>query len=63
MTASTDEAREELRNRLPDVLRIVAGMVGNHNWSPGRPDTVAEAAPGYVIACERVCGYGEDSDA
>lgn len=29
MTASTDEAREELRNRLPDVLRMAAGIAGN----------------------------------
>ena len=68
MTASTDEAREELRNRLPDVLRMAAGIAGNPEWflnatmGPTRPLTklLATDALAAVIACERVCGIGGD---
>jgi len=62
MTASTEEAREELRNRLPDVLRIAAGLVANPNLWMAEPDDLARGALARVIACERVCGYGEDSE-
>ena len=61
MTASTDEAREELRNRLPDVLRMAVGLAANPNWS-GDIDDLADDALALVIACERVCDYGEDGE-
>lgn len=60
MTASTDEAREELRNRLPDVMRMAAGMAASEGWAGATPDHLAKAALARVIACEQVCGIGGD---
>ena len=62
MTASTDEQREELRARFPDVLRIAAGMVANPDWTTATLDAVAKVAIGYVLACEKVCGIGADDE-
>ena len=62
MTASTDEQREELRARFPDVLRIAAGMVANPDWTTATLDAVAKVALGYVLACELVCGIGADDE-
>ena len=59
MSASDDERREELRGRLANVIRIVAGMAANPEWSPVGGDTLAEVALGCVLACERVCGIGD----
>lgn len=68
MTASMDEAREELRNRLPDVLRMAAGLAANPEWfrearqGPVRPlvKLLASDALAAVIACEEACGFGGD---
>lgn len=60
MTASTEEAREELRNRLPDVLRMAAGLAGNEGWADASPHDLAKAALNRVIACELICGIGGD---
>lgn len=60
MTASTDEAREELRNRLPDVMRMAAGLAGSELWADVTPELLAVAALERVIACEQVCGIGGD---
>lgn len=62
MTASTDEQREELARRLPNVIRVAAGMVANPDWTAATLDAVAKVALGYVLACERVCGIGADDD-
>jgi len=62
VTASTDEQREELRARFPDVLRIAAGMVANPDWTTATLDAVAKVALGYVLACELVCGIGADDE-
>lgn len=62
MSAADDEQRDELRARLPDVMRIAAGMVANPDWTTATLDAVAKVALGYVLACERVCGIGADDD-
>ena len=60
MTAATEEAREELRNRLPDVMRMAAGLAANEGWVDATPNDLAKAALARVIACEQVCGIGGD---
>lgn len=62
MSASDDERREELRGRLPNVIRVAAGMVANPDWTTAKIDAVAAVALGYVLACEAVCGIGGDDD-
>ena len=62
MTASTDEQREELARRLPNVIRVAAGMVANPDWTTAKIDAVAAVALGYVLACEKACGIGTDDD-
>ena len=63
MTASADEAREELRNRYPDVIRVAAGLVAWQGWytgdAKGDAEHVAEIALAIVTACERACGIGD----
>ena len=54
MSASDDERREELRGRLPNVIRVAAGLVANPDWTT--------ATLGYVLACERVCGIVADDE-
>ena len=69
MSASTDEAREEMRGRLSDVKRMAAGLAANPEWyreaakGPGRPlvKLLASDALAAVIACEEVCGIGGDA--
>ena len=63
MTASTDEAREELRNRYPDVIRVVVGLVANaHPQSvSAEADAIASRALNIVIACDKACGIGGDA--
>ena len=60
MSASDDERREELRGRLPNVIRVAAGLVANPDWTTATLDAVAKVALGYVLACERVCGIVAD---
>ena len=62
MSASDDERREELRGRLPNVIRVAAGLVANPDWTTATLDEVAKAAIEYVLACEAVCGIGADDD-
>ena len=70
MTASTDEQREELARRLPNVIRVAAGIAANPEWyrdafkSPTRPLLVllASDALAAVLECERVCGIGADDE-
>lgn len=69
MTASADEAREELRNRYSDVIRIAAGLAANPVWYEEaarrqvRPlaKLLASDALATVIECELVCGIGGDA--
>lgn len=64
MSASDDERREELRARLPNVIRIAAGIVANSAdvHVAQDADQVADAALNVVLACEAVCGIGGDDD-
>lgn len=64
MTASQDEAREELRNRYSDVIRVAAGLAGSAWQYWDTEDTedaaahMAAIALAIVVACERACGIG-----
>ena len=64
MSASDDERREELRGRLPNVIRVAAGLAANaHDDMQGWSDVqIADFALEIVIACEAVCGIGADDD-
>ena len=61
MSASDDERREELRGRLPNVIRMAAGISANPGAEYARltKSELAELALSMVLACERVCGIGE----
>lgn len=64
MTASQDEAREELGRRYADVIRVAAGLAGDAWQGWYTEDTDKEAAHmaaialAIVTACERACGIG-----
>lgn len=60
VTASTDEAREELRNRYPDVIRIAAGLAAADGAYSTWRDMAMDALD-IVIACEEACGIGGDA--
>ena len=62
MSASDDERREELRGRLPNVIRVAAGLAANAELWASDPGQLAEAALARVLACEAVCGIGVDDD-
>lgn len=65
MTASTDEQREELARRLPNVIRVAAGLAANINYAGEfgvAQKVLAETALDIVLACERVCGIGADDE-
>ena len=62
MSASDDERREELRGRLPNVIRVAAGLVANPEFWAADPGRLAEMALFRVLACEAVCGIGADDD-
>jgi len=65
MTASADEAREELRNRYADVIRVASGLAGSawQGWDTAQTDEeaahLAAVALAIVTACELVCGIGD----
>lgn len=61
MSASEDEAREEMRGRLADVKRMAAGLAANPEWADVAPYDLAKAALARVIECERACGIGGDA--
>lgn len=70
MSASDDEQREELRGRLPNVIRVAAGLAANPEWylsvmaGPSRPAVklLATDALEVVLACERVCEIGAEDE-
>ena len=65
MSASDDERREELRGRLPNVIRVAAGLAAGLAVTGGAYATwrdMAMDALDIVIACEAVCGIGADDD-
>ena len=62
MSASEDERREELRGRLPNVIRVAAGICANSGWQKSSNAVPAEVALAVVIECELVCGIGADDD-
>ena len=64
MTASTDEQREELARRLPNVIRVVAGICASssEDYAALNEDEIAETALAVVLACEAVCGIGADDE-
>lgn len=64
MSASDDERREEMRARLPSVIRIAAGIIANpqEDFTDLTEVGVAEYALAIVLACEEACGIGGDDD-
>lgn len=60
--ASAEEARIERGARLPDVIRVMAGLAANAQIKIvfDDPDVLAATALRYVQACERACGIGGD---
>lgn len=61
MSASDDELREESRGRLPNVIRMAAGIAANPSteYASLTESEVAALALSMVLACERVCGIGD----
>lgn len=59
MNASDTEAKEELWELYPDVLRVAAGIAATGDYSP---EWVAQEALAIVRACRAICTYEPEDD-